>query len=266
MHAPASTARPIPMTSAIVSCRDPGAAVADFDGPYLEGYAWGGLTSGSAWRSLWLLLLPFSLLNVAPRMRPADPPTDSKGAGPRPLPALAARTLARAVLDRGLRDGVHRRRHGPDRLPMRACWTPALPVLRGSTASCSAILRRTNSSSVRCRAAASSWRCCGSSAGGRSRAYEAVGVLDTLAEPRASGPEPPGLKSRWMWQNECPVRRLRAVASADRCRHGRRVRRRCPGRMAARTRPRRRYRCGDIRGCRRRDRELHGTIRVAPAG
>ena len=61
----------------------PGASIADLEGPYLEGYAWGGLTSGSAWRSLWLLLLPFSLLNVAPRMRPADPPTDSKGAGPR---------------------------------------------------------------------------------------------------------------------------------------------------------------------------------------
>ena len=57
----------------------PGASIGDFDGPYLEGYAWGGLTSGSAWRSLWLLLLPFSLLNVAPRLRPADPPTRLEG-------------------------------------------------------------------------------------------------------------------------------------------------------------------------------------------
>ncbi len=44
--------------------------------PLLEGYSWGGLTSGSPSRALWLILLPFTLINVAPRMRPvpaADP-------------------------------------------------------------------------------------------------------------------------------------------------------------------------------------------------
>jgi hypothetical protein len=42
-------------------------------GPQLEGYVWGGLTSGAPSRAFWLLLLPFTLINVAPRMRPADP-------------------------------------------------------------------------------------------------------------------------------------------------------------------------------------------------
>jgi hypothetical protein len=45
-------------------------------GPLLEGYVWGGLTSGAPSRAFWLLLLPFTLGNVAPRLRPA-------GCGPR---------------------------------------------------------------------------------------------------------------------------------------------------------------------------------------
>jgi hypothetical protein len=39
-------------------------------GPALEGYSWGRLTSGAASRAFWLLLLPFTLVNVAVRLRP----------------------------------------------------------------------------------------------------------------------------------------------------------------------------------------------------
>jgi|GEM_PF-4597742 len=49
--------------------------------PFLEGYSWGGLTSGSPSRALWLILLPFTLINVAPRMRPV--PGDTPDAAPR---------------------------------------------------------------------------------------------------------------------------------------------------------------------------------------
>jgi hypothetical protein len=40
-------------------------------GARLEAYSWGNLTAGAAARALWLLLLPFTLANVAAWMRPA---------------------------------------------------------------------------------------------------------------------------------------------------------------------------------------------------
>ncbi|MGH8859999.1 MAG: hypothetical protein ACRDVG_01985 [Jatrophihabitantaceae bacterium] len=54
-------------------------------GPQFEGYAWGGLTSGVPSRAFWLVLLPFSLINVAPRLRPGDPPEPASDAARRRL-------------------------------------------------------------------------------------------------------------------------------------------------------------------------------------
>lgn len=47
---------------------------ADNDEDVLEAYSWGGLTSGGKLRALWLLLIPFLLVNVAFYARPADRP------------------------------------------------------------------------------------------------------------------------------------------------------------------------------------------------
>jgi uncharacterized membrane protein YgcG len=43
---------------------------ADHEGRHVEAYSWGGLTSGSSWRVLWLVLLPFALANMAAHMFP----------------------------------------------------------------------------------------------------------------------------------------------------------------------------------------------------
>ncbi|MFC1421184.1 hypothetical protein [Streptacidiphilus cavernicola] len=50
------------------------------DGAVEEAYSWAGLTSGSAGRALWLLLLPFMFANLAHWMRPAAPRT-ARGQG-----------------------------------------------------------------------------------------------------------------------------------------------------------------------------------------
>ncbi|MFF4651590.1 hypothetical protein [Streptomyces sp. NPDC001380] len=43
-------------------------------GPLQEAYCWSGLTSGDGTRALWLLLLPFMVVNLAHWMRPPAPP------------------------------------------------------------------------------------------------------------------------------------------------------------------------------------------------
>jgi hypothetical protein len=47
--------------------------------PSVEAYSWGGLTSGDKQRALWLILLPFLLVNVAYYARPAYDPERAAG-------------------------------------------------------------------------------------------------------------------------------------------------------------------------------------------
>ncbi|MDI5972071.1 hypothetical protein POF50_022490 [Streptomyces sp. SL13] len=51
--------------------------------PVQEAYSWSGLTSGNASRALWLLLLPFMIVNLAHWMRPPAPPVRDGGPGTR---------------------------------------------------------------------------------------------------------------------------------------------------------------------------------------
>lgn len=65
----------------------------DSAGSRREAYSWGGLTSGNNKRALWLLLLPFMLVNVAFFMGPRRLDDDQHGLTPR-IEAAAHRLLA----------------------------------------------------------------------------------------------------------------------------------------------------------------------------
>jgi hypothetical protein len=69
---------------------------ADRNGRRLEAYSWGGLTSGGWSRALWLLLLPFMLLNVAFFMTPF-PWVAGDGEGSERRRRIAAEALQRLL-------------------------------------------------------------------------------------------------------------------------------------------------------------------------
>ena len=97
-----------------------------------EAYSWGGLTSGDNTRALWLLLLPFMLLNVAFYMTPYRRPpgsTDRTDRPPRPGRRRGA-TRAGAVVHRDLHPHHHRGRDGPGRLAVRGRATAGRRRLR----------------------------------------------------------------------------------------------------------------------------------------
>jgi hypothetical protein len=72
-------------------------ASADNANRTLEAYSWGGLTSGTKLRALWLLLVPFLLVNVAFYARPADGRGRLKRAGDR-IQRLFALTITATLV------------------------------------------------------------------------------------------------------------------------------------------------------------------------
>lgn len=194
-------------------------------GPQLEGYAWGGLTSGAPSRAFWLLLLPFTLANVAPRMRPPDPDLEAH-----PERSAAARRRVRLLWY-------------ASRL-LAATLTVVL-VAAFVGIGVDLVGWQCGSGSGRCDAATPKWimsRLVDLSpahrmAVGALLPLAALGFLwfvsgRTIANYETVTPEfaaaqgeeaatwadvdpndalEPGLRSRWMWQNYWVVRRLRAL-------------------------------------------------------
>ncbi len=195
-------------------------------GPRLEGYAWGGLTSGAPSRAFWLLLLPFTLINVAPRLRPADPdPGSDSGKSDQSallrlrllwlVCRLLALTLTLVLVAAfvgigvdliGWQCGAASGRCGkaaPGWLfdPIRHLSTAhrmalGLVVPVGMLFLLWLVSKRTINRYERVRATG--------------RQPDAMRAAEWNEADPADAVEVP-LASRWMWQNELPVRRLRAI-------------------------------------------------------
>jgi hypothetical protein len=198
------------------------AGVADpvVQGPVLEGYAWGGLTSGAPSRAFWLLLLPFTLINVAPRMRPADPDLPDAASARRLwwlwfVCRLLGLTLTVVLVAAFV--GI-----GDDLIGWQCGSTDG----RCANASPAWVMSRIAARSTAHRLAIGSllpllalaflWFISKRTI----NRYEEVpaGLAKSVAERTAMWDRidpidavDVGLRSRWMWQNEFPVRRLRAL-------------------------------------------------------
>jgi hypothetical protein len=177
-------------------------------GAPLEGYVWGGLTSGSPARALWLVLLPFTLVNVAPRLRPPDPPDGAEARTRRRIALLwyLARLLALSLT---MTLTVAFAGIGVDLLGWQ-CASANRPCRNGSPGW---LIGGISELSTGPRLAVGALvpllilAALSLISGGTISRYEAAG--DGI-EPTddAQAPEP-GLRSAWMWRGEYLARRLR---------------------------------------------------------
>lgn len=185
--------------------------------PHLEGYAWGGLTSGAPTRALWLLLLPFTLTNVAPRLRPAGP-TLRPGAKRvnlyflwlfSRLLALSMTVLLVAALAGVAVDLIGWQCFTSDGEGVANCpkasprWLvgPLLDLPLGQRLAVGAV--------VPLAVLALLWQLCGRTINN----YEAItsrgSTKGSAEDPAGSDVIETSLRSPWMWRNEHQVRRLR---------------------------------------------------------
>jgi hypothetical protein len=190
-----------------------GSSTPSIAGPVLEGYAWGGFTSGAPARAFWLLLLPFSLINVAPRLRPGDPVDPAAPAARRRLRTIwfLARVLALVLtivltlafvgigIDLvGWQCGGNRCQNATPAWLMNRIMDKSSPH------------RIAIGALLPLLALAALWFVSWTSM----RKTEQTAVI---LDPSATDEDDPadaievGLRSRWMWDNEAPVRRLRAI-------------------------------------------------------
>jgi hypothetical protein len=187
-------------------------------GPRLEGYAWGGLTSGAPSRALWLLLLPFTLLNVAPRLRPGG-----RSVGNLRVLWFVSRLLALAMtvlivtavagvtVDLFAYQCAPGVPAGPSCSAARPGWLmhPLLGMSNEHRAAVGALVPLAVLTVL--------WQLSGRTINN----YEGVPIKTAKVPRRPSDSVPPStrdggpddveptLESRWMWDNEYQVRRLR---------------------------------------------------------
>lgn len=186
---------------------DPALPYADRPGRRREAYSWGGLTSGAASRTMWLLLLPFMLANVAFWMYPAAaPPGRPRWWAPaRDLSAALQRLFALSLtvaftlsLVVAFTDGLGWQcgndpgcvaGHGILRFPV-ARTSPAGLLSLASLAALAGVV-------LLWLLGAKTWN-----------SYEQLGVVAAAEEGDPFGTP---LGARKMWNGSEPVRRLRAV-------------------------------------------------------
>jgi hypothetical protein len=187
-------------------------------GPRLEGYAWGGLTSGAPSRALWLLLLPFTLVNVAPRLRPGGRSVGNlrvlwfvSRLLALAMTVLIVTTVAGVTVDLFAYQCAPGVPTGPSCSSVRPGWLmhPLLGMSNEHRAAVGAL--------VPLAILAVLWQLSGRTINN----YEGVPIKTArlprhptktaVSSAREGGPDDiePTLESRWMWDNEYQVRRLR---------------------------------------------------------
>jgi hypothetical protein len=171
---------------------------------YLEGYAWGGLTSGAFSRALWLLLLPFALVNAAPRLRPVGGPDSARAVWAlftlfRFLALALTATLIVAVAGIGVDLFAWQCGGEPDRcavLPVAAAlttWTPGHRLLLGLALPLLVLgLIYVLSRSTATR-------------------YEQATAEGGQPAPGSPDDIDPGASHPWLWRGDYMVRRQRSV-------------------------------------------------------